>query len=439
MERILLHHCRALLMDEAATVLDDAFVVVEGETIASVTPTRPAGAFTQEIDCGGNVLMPGLVNAHTHIPMTLMRGYGGGCDLHTWLNDWIFPAEAKLDGRAVRAGAGLALAELIASGVTTIADMYMHTTHIAQAVLEAGISANLSCGGVYFGAPGDFGPDTCKDCENQRILTEEFHGAGNGQILVDASVHGEYTSNVPLWQWMADYAQRKGLGMHVHVSETQSEHEACKGRWGLTPFAILDRYGVWDTRAIAAHCVWTTEEDWAGMADKGVTCVHNPVSNLKLGSGVAWVPAMKAAGVNVALGTDGVSSNNNQDMFEEMKFAAVLHNGVTHNPLALLPRDVLAMATRDGGRALGRKTGVIAPGYTADLILVDFTRPHLTPCHSVTDHLVYSAHGSDVVMNMARGKVIYKDGTFLTLDLDQILAEVRQYALPKLFGDAAPR
>lgn len=439
MERILLHHCRALLMDEAATVLDDAFVVVEGETIASVTPTRPAGAFTQEIDCGGNVLMPGLVNAHTHIPMTLMRGYGGGCDLHTWLNDWIFPAEAKLDGRAVRAGAGLALAELIASGVTTIADMYMHTTHIAQAVLEAGISANLSCGGVYFGAPGDFGPDTCKDCENQRILTEEFHGAGNGQILVDASVHGEYTSNVPLWQWMADYAQRKGLGMHVHVSETQSEHEACKGRWGLTPFAILDRYGVWDTRAIAAHCVWTTEEDWAAMADKGVTCVHNPVSNLKLGSGVAWVPAMKAAGVPIALGTDGVSSNNNQDMFEEMKFAAVLHNGVTHNPLALLPRDVLAMATRDGGRALGRKTGVIAPGYTADLILVDFTRPHLTPCHSVTDHLVYSAHGSDVVMNMARGKVIYKDGTFLTLDLDQILAEVRQYALPKLFGDAAPR
>ncbi len=439
MERILLHHCRALLMDEAATVLDDAFVVVEGETIASVTPTRPAGAFTQEIDCGGNVLMPGLVNAHTHIPMTLMRGYGGGCDLHTWLNDWIFPAEAKLDGRAVRAGAGLALAELIASGVTTIADMYMHTTHIAQAVLEAGISANLSCGGVYFGAPGDFGPDTCKDCENQRILTEEFHGAGNGQILVDASVHGEYTSNVPLWQWMADYAQRKGLGMHVHVSETQSEHEACKGRWGLTPFAILDRYGVWDTRAIAAHCVWTTEDDWAGMAEKGVACVHNPVSNLKLGSGVAWIPAMKTAGVPIALGTDGVSSNNNQDMFEEMKFAAVLHNGVTHNPLALLPRDVLAMATRDGGRALGRKTGVIAPGYTADLILVDFTRPHLTPCHSVTDHLVYSAHGSDVVMNMARGKVIYKDGTFLTLDLDQILAEVRQYALPKLFGDAAPR
>ena len=439
MESILLYHCRALLMDEENTLLDPAYVVVEGERIAAVSSTRPQGPFAQEIDCGGNVLMPGLVNAHTHIPMTLMRGYGGGCDLHTWLNDWIFPAEAKLDDRAVRAGADLALAELIAGGVTTIADMYMHTPAIAQAVLAAGISANLSCGGVYFGAPGDFSPATCPDCDHQRQLTEEFHEAGNGQILVDASIHGEYTSNVPLWQWMADYAQRKGLGMHVHVSETQSEHEGSLTRWGLTPFRILDRYGVWDTRAIAAHCVWTTEDDWAGMAEKGVACVHNPVSNLKLGSGVAWIPAMKAAGVPIALGTDGVSSNNNQDMFEEMKFAAVLHNGVTRDPLALLPQDVLAMATREGAKALGRKTGRIAPGYVADLILVDFTRPHLTPCHSVMDNLVYAAHGSDVVMNMARGKIIYKDGTFLTLDLDQILAEVRQYALPKLFGDAAPR
>lgn len=435
MESILLYHCRALLMDEENTLLDPAYVVVEGERIASVSSTRPQGPFAQEIDCGGNVLMPGLVNAHTHIPMTLMRGYAGGCDLHTWLNDWIFPAEAKLDDRAVRAGADLALAELIAGGVTTIADMYMHTPAIAQAVLAAGISANLSCGGVYFGAPGDFSPATCPDCDHQRQLTEEFHEAGNGQILVDASIHGEYTSNVPLWQWMADYAQRKGLGMHVHVSETQSEHEGSLTRWGLTPFRILDRYGVWDTRAIAAHCVWTTEDDWAGMAEKGVACVHNPVSNLKLGSGVAWVPAMKAAGVPIALGTDGVSSNNNQDMFEEMKFAAVLHNGVTHNPLALLPQDVLAMATREGAKALGRQTGRIAPGYVADLILVDFTRPHLTPCHSVMDNLVYAAHGSDVVMNMARGKIIYKDGTFLTLDLEKIQAEVKSYALPRLFGD----
>ena len=343
-------------------------------------------------------------------------------------------AEAKLDDRAVKAGAGLALAELIASGVTTIADMYMHTPAIAETVLQAGISANLSCGGVYFGAPADFSPKTCNDCGHQIRLTEEWHGAGDGQILVDASIHAEYTSNVPLWQWMAQYAQDHKLGMHVHLSETQHEHEACQERWGLTPFGILDKFGVWNTRAIAAHCVWTTEEDWAGMAAKGVSCVHNPVSNLKLGSGVAWIPAMKKAGVNIALGTDGVSSNNNTDMFEEMKFAAVLHNGVQRDPLALLPKDVLAMATRDGAKALGRKTGQIAPGYTADLILVDFDRPALTPCHSVRDNLVYSANGSAVVMNMARGKVIYKDGAFLTLDLDQIKAEVKDYALPLLFG-----
>ena len=411
-ETTLLYHCRALCMDEADTLLDNAFVVVQGTTIRSVGTERPAGPFVHEIDCRGNVLMPGLVNAHTHIPMTLLRGYGGGCDLQTWLNDWIFPAEAKLDDRAVKAGAGLALAELIASGVTTIADMYMHTPAIAETVLQAGISANLSCGGVYFGAPADFSPKTCNDCGNQIRLTEEWHGAGDGQILVDASIHAEYTSNVPLWQWMAQYSQDHKLGMHVHLSETQHEHEACQERWGLTPFGILDKFGVWNTRAIAAHCVWTTEEDWAGMATKGVSCVHNPVSNLKLGSGVAWIPAMKKAGVNIALGTDGVSSNNNTDMFEEMKFAAVLHNGVQRDPLALLPKDVLAMATRDGAKALGRKT----------------------PCHSVRDNLVYSANGSAVVMNMARGKVIYKDGAFLTLDLDQIKAEVKDYALPLLFG-----
>ena len=300
-ETTLLYHCRALCMDEADTLLDNAFVVVQGATIRSVGTERPAGEFTHEIDCGGNVLMPGLVNAHTHIPMTLLRGYGGGCDLQTWLNDWIFPAEAKLDDRAVKAGAGLALAELIASGVTTIADMYMHTPAIAETVLQAGISANLSCGGVYFGAPADFSPKTCNDCGNQIRLTEEWHGAGDGQILVDASIHAEYTSNVPLWQWMAQYAQDHKLGMHVHLSETQHEHEACQERWGLTPFGILDKFGVWNTRAIAAHCVWTTEEDWAGMAAKGVSCVHNPVSNLKLGSGVAWIPAMKKAGVGLAV------------------------------------------------------------------------------------------------------------------------------------------
>ncbi|MBM6664961.1 amidohydrolase family protein [Flavonifractor plautii] len=428
---ILIHNCTAVLMDQAGTVLPGAYVAVEGTKIVSVGAVRPQGTFDQEIDGKGNVLMPGFVNAHTHVPMTAMRGYGDGNNLQDWLNNYIFPVEARWDDRAVRSCTALGLAEMIASGVTTIADMYMHTDIIAQEVASAGISANLCCGGVLFG--DTFDPATHGDCVAQRELTEKWHNYNDGQIRIDASIHGEYTSRKELWQWMADYARDHGLGMHVHISETKAEHEACLARHGKTPIQTLDEYGVWDGRAIAAHCVWTTPEDWAIMAEKGISAIHNPISNLKLGSGIAPVPAMKQAGVNVCLGTDGVSSNNCTDFFSDLKFAAILHNGANCDPLALLPLDALKMATRDGGVALGRKTGVIEAGYEADLILVDFSHLNLTPCHSVISNLAYAAHGSDVCMNMARGKVIYKDGDFLTIDLERVRREVADYALPLLF------
>ena len=422
-------------MDGAPQVLEHAYVAVEGTKIASVGTEPPEGTFDRVVDGAGKVLLPGFVNAHTHLPMTLMRGYGGGCDLHTWLNQYIFPAEARLDSRAVAAGAGLGLAEMIASGVTCVADMYMHTGTIAEQILEAGISANLSCGGVYLGAPEDFSPETCGDCRNQAALTEEWHGAGAGQILVDASIHGEYTSNPPLWRWMAEYAAEHRLGMHVHVSETQSEHQASLERWGKTPIQALDGCGVWDCgRSLAAHCVYTTEEDWALMAEKGISCVHNPWSNLKLGSGVAPIPAMLKAEVNVALGTDGMSSHNSADLFADIKLAAALHCGVGRDPMAVTALQALEMATVNGARALGRNSGAIAPGRDADLILVDFTAPNLTPCHDVVENLVFSAHGANVEMNMARGRVIYEKRTFFTLDLERIRSEVQQYALPLLFG-----
>ncbi|HJB80246.1 amidohydrolase family protein [uncultured Flavonifractor sp.] len=428
---ILIHNCTAVLMDQAGTVLPGAYVAVEGTKIVSVGAVRPQGTFDQEIDGKGNVLMPGFVNAHTHVPMTAMRGYGDGNNLQDWLNNYIFPVEARWDDRAVRSCTALGLAEMIASGVTTIADMYMHTDIIAQEVASAGISANLCCGGVLFG--DTFDPATHGDCVAQRELTEKWHNYNDGQIRIDASIHGEYTSRKELWQWMADYARDHGLGMHVHISETKAEHEACLARHGKTPIQTLDEYGVWDGRAIAAHCVWTIPEDWAIMAEKGISSIHNPISNLKLGSGIAPVPAMKQAGVNVCLGTDGVSSNNCTDFFSDLKFAAILHNGANCDPLALLPLDALKMATRDGGVALGRKTGVIEAGYEADLILVDFSHLNLTPCHSVISNLAYAAHGSDVCMNMARGKVIYKDGDFLTIDLERVRREVADYALPLLF------
>ena len=428
---ILIHNCTAALMDEAGTVLPGAFVAVEGSKITYVGQTRPQGEFAEEIDGEGGVLMPGFVNAHPHVPMTAMRGYGDGNNLQDWLHNYIFPVEARWDDRAIRCCTDLGLAEMIASGVTCIADMYGHSPAIAQEVAAAGISANLSVGGVQF--TDDFNPDTHNDCRVQRELTEQWHGYNDGQILVDASVHGEYTSHQQLWRWMAGYAREHGLGMHVHISETRSEHEECLARHGKTPIQVLNDYGVWDGRAIAAHCVWTTPEDWAVMAEKGVSAIHNPMSNLKLGSGIAPVPAMKKAGVNVCLGTDGVSSNNCTDFFGDLKLAAILHNGAGCDPLALLPIDALRMATANGGRALGRKTGVIAEGYTADLILVDFSHLNLTPCHSVLSNLAYAAHGSDVRMNMARGRVIYKDGDFLTIDIQRVKREVADYALPLLF------
>ena len=428
---ILIHNCTAALMDEAGTVLPGAFVAVEGTQITYVGAQRPQGSFEEEIDGEGGVLMPGFVNAHTHVPMTAMRGYGDGNNLQDWLHNYIFPVEARWDDRAIRCCTDLGLAEMIASGVTCIADMYGHSPAIAQEVAAAGISANLSVGGVQF--TDDFNPDTHNDCRVQRELTEQWHGYNDGQILVDASVHGEYTSHQQLWRWMAGYAREHGLGMHVHISETRSEHEECLARHGKTPIQVLNDYGVWDGRAIAAHCVWTTPEDWAIMAEKGISAIHNPMSNLKLGSGIAPVPAMKKAGVNVCLGTDGVSSNNCTDFFGDLKIAAILHNGAGCDPLALLPIDALRMATANGGRALGRKTGVIAEGYTADLILVDFSHLNLTPCHSVLSNLAYAAHGSDVRMNMARGRVIYKDGDFLTIDIQRVKREVADYALPLLF------
>ena len=435
---ILFTHVTALLMDEDFTTLHDGFVAVEGSRIAYVGAQRPEGAYDKIIDCSGRVMLPGFVNAHTHLPMTLMRGYGGGHDLHSWLNDYIFPAEDRLDDRAVAAGTGLGLAEMIVSGVTCVADMYMRTGVIAQQALDAGISANLSCGGVYFDPPEGFSPDGCEDCRVLEQLTRDWHGAGDGQILVDASIHAEYTSVPPLWRWTADFAREHGLRMHAHISETASEHQQCLERHGLTPIQAMDRCGVWDNGGIAAHCVYTTPEDWAVMAARDVSCVHNPWSNLKLGSGVAPIPDMLSAGVNVALGTDGMSSHNSADFFSDIKLAACLHKGVRRDPMAVTARQALYMATAGGALALGRRdTGRIAAGYRADLILVDFEAANLIPCHDAAENLVYAAHGSNVVMNMARGKVIYQEGKFLTLDLDQIRREVRRYALPLVFGGSA--
>jgi 5-methylthioadenosine/S-adenosylhomocysteine deaminase len=431
----LFENVTVVTMDCDKTLLKNAFVAVEGDKIASVSTTKPEGTFQRVVDGTGKVLMPGLVNAHTHVPMTLLRGYGGGHDLQTWLNDYIFPAEDKLDPRSIRAGTGLAMAELIAAGVTSIEDQYYFCDDMIDVVREAGLNANISRGITCF-QPLD-NPAAYRPCEEMRATAEQFHGCNNGQILVDVSIHGEYTSFLApkLWEYLGGYAADKGLGMHVHVSETQSEHQDSLKRHGKTPMQTLDSYGVWECgRSVAAHCVWVSDEDMELMVKKNITCAHNPVSNLKLGSGIAPIPRMLEKGVNIALGTDGPSSNNNQDLFEEMKLASILHCGTTRNAMAVTPYQALEMATVNGAKALGRKTGSIQAGYDADMILVDFTRPSLTPCHDVVENLVYAARGGDVCLTMARGQILYENGVFFTLDLDKIKYEVEQYALPTMFG-----
>jgi 5-methylthioadenosine/S-adenosylhomocysteine deaminase len=433
--KILFSDVTVVTMDQERRVLPHAVVAVEGSTILSVSGTRPEGEFDRVIEGAGKVLMPGLINAHTHIPMTLLRGYGGGHDLQTWLNDYIFPAEDKLDPRCIRAGTGLAAAELIACGVTTVADMYFFLEDMAETLLPIGLNANLARGTTCFQSLEEV--KNYQSCVELRDVVERYHGRNDGQILIDACIHGEYTSCAEprLWEYLGRYAAEQGLGMHVHISETKSEHEECLGRWGKTPLQVLDEHGVWDCgRGIAAHCVWCTDEDFALMREKNISCAHNPTSNLKLGSGVARVPDMLRSGVNVALGTDGVSSNNSHDLFNEIKLSSILHCGVNRDPMAVTALQSLEMATVNGAKALGRKSGSIQPGYDADLILVDFNRPNLTPCHDVAENLVYSASGSDVCLTMAKGKVLYENGQFLTLDLEKIRYEVEHYAVPHIFG-----
>ncbi len=432
--KTLIKNVTVVTMDEGRTVLKNACVSVEGAKITGVTLTAPEGKYDKVIDGTGKVLMPGLVNAHTHAPMTMLRGYGGGHDLQTWLNDYIFPAEDRLDPKIIHTATALAMAELIQNGCTAIEDMYYFCDDMIEEVLSAGLNANI-CRGITCFQPLD-NPADYLSCREMRSTVEKYNDYNDGQIQVDVSIHGEYTSFLTpnLWEYLGRYAADNGLGMHVHVSETKSEHKDALSRHGKTPLSVLDGYGVWDCgRSVAAHCVWVSDEDMELMARKHITCAHNPVSNLKLASGIARVPDMMKHGVNVALGTDGVSSNNNHDLFEELKLASILHCGTTRDPMAVTPMQALEMATVNGARALGRKTGSIQPGYDADLILLDFTKPNLYPCHDVIENIVYSARGGDVCLTMARGKVLYENGVFFTVDMDKIKYDMEHYALKTMF------
>lgn len=428
----------AVTMDESMQVLYDCFVGVTDGKISYLSKKAPEEPPQQIIEGSGMVLMPGLINCHTHLPMSLLRGYADDYDLSTWLNDYIFPREDRLDGRAVKAATLLSIAECLRFGVTSVSDMYNFCDEIAEAVAESGIKANIARGTTLFTEDFDF--ETYPACKELRELQEKWNGYDNGRIKVEASVHGEYTSNDRLWEALGEYALNEGLGMHVHLSETKAEHESCKEKYGLTPAQILDCHHVFDAPAIAAHCVWLEPEDMQLLAKRHVTAVHCPVSNLKLASGCADVAAMVKSGMNVALGTDGVASNNNLDLFEEIKATALMAKGKTGDPTAMPAQAPLMMATVCGARAQRREKecGMIKLGMDADLIMLDFTQPHLMPCHNVISQLVYAASGHDVIMTMVRGNILYAAGKYSTIDLDAVVKELAEHAMPTVFLDKKP-
>ena len=422
-------------MDEELRVLFSAFVGVTDGKISYLSRKAPQEQPKKIINGEGMVLMPGLINCHTHLAMSPLRGYADDVELSTWLNDYIFPREDRLDGRCVKAATLLSLAECLRFGTTSVSDMYYFCDEIAGAVAQSGIKANLSRAVTFFGEDFDFEKD--HRCQEMVALKEKWHNFDNGRIRVEASIHGEYTSDYRVWDAVSEYAINEGIGMHVHLSETKAEHESCKERCGLTPAQVLDCHHVFDVPAVAAHCVWLEPEDMRLLAKRKVSAVHNPSSNLKLASGCAKVEDMIRAGMNVALGTDSSASNNNLDMFKEIRAATLMAKGVSLDPRALPAQAALMMATVCGARAQHREAecGMIKLGMDADLILLDFTQPHLMPCHNVLSHLAYAVSGSDVVMTMVRGEILYAAGKYLTIDLDAVVKELAEYVMPKMFVD----
>lgn len=430
-------HVSVVTMDESLTVLTDAFVGIEGGKITHLSKRPPNEEDKPQtiIDATGMVMMPGLINCHTHLPMSFLRGFADDYDLQTWLHEYIFPKEAKLDARAVKACTLLSIAECLRFGITSVSDMYEHCDAICEAVAESGIKANISRGTTMF-IGDDFDEKTFPGCKELREVKNKWHGYDNGRIKIEASIHGEYTSTHQLWDYLSRYCAEEEIGMHIHLSETASEVEGSLERNGLTPAQVLDCHHVFDGRAIAAHCVHLTEEDMKLLAKRKVSAVHCPVSNLKLASGRADVLKMVKNGMNVALGTDSSASNNNLDMFEEMKLCALNAKEQNKDAGAFGATAALTMATVCGARAQGREKecGMLKVGMDADLILLDFSQPHLIPCHNLMSHLVYAVTGHDVALTMVRGKVLYAAGKYHTIDLQKVMEEFTSYAIPKVFG-----
>lgn len=423
MKKILIKNALILTMDDG-NVIQDGSILTAGDTITSVgpgLPPEPAEVDTV-IDAKGGMVLPGLINAHTHIAMTLFRGFADDMTLQDWLFNSIFPAEDKLDDDAVYWASLLACAEMIRGGTTMFADMYFFNRSTVRAALEAGVNANISR--CVSGTHQDYKARLAES----RELFREFDGAGNGSIRIEHSAHAVYTCSREAIHAVAEAAAEDGTGVHVHLSETMKENRDCYRQYGKSPTEIFEDCGVFENRTNAAHCVYLSENDMDIIKRHGVGISHNPVSNLKLASGVANIKEILEKGIYVGIGTDGVASNNSLDMFGDMKTAALLQKGMRLDPTLIEAKTALEMATIGGAKLLGRERerGRIKEGYRADIIILDGQSPNLYPVHHPVSSAVYSAGRGDVVTSIINGNVVMENRELKTVDMERICAGVKE-------------
>jgi 5-methylthioadenosine/S-adenosylhomocysteine deaminase len=407
-------------MDQKRRVLKDHSIGIEDGWIVEIKDKITEEA-DHVIDGRGKLVMPGLVNAHTHLSMTLLRGVADDIPLMTWLQDHIWPIEANLNENHIKAGADLGIVEMIKSGTTCFNDMYWHMEVVAESVGNSGIRAALSTPLLDVMGPDQRG----KLLREGETLIKQFQG--HERITPFLGPHAPYTCSEELLLSVNDLHEKYGIGVHIHVSETEDEVENIRKEKGKPPFEYLDSLGFLNERVVAAHCVWVSEKEMDIMKKRGVKVAHNPVSNMKIAAGVAPIQKYLNKGITVGLGTDGAASNNSLDMFEDLKITALLHKVYSKDPQAVPAETALEMATINSARALSldNEIGSIEVGKNADIILVDLKKPHLTPLTHPISHLVYTARGSDVSHSIIDGKIVMENYELKTLDEQRIMEAAR--------------
>jgi 5-methylthioadenosine/S-adenosylhomocysteine deaminase len=406
-------------------------LLIQNDKIVEISDKLGVSDAEEVINASGKVLIPGLVNTHTHLSMTLMRGLADDMPLDTWLNNYIWPVEAELNSEYCYAGALVACAEMIKSGTTCFNDMYFFMDHVAKAAEEAGLRGIISHGMIDF---GDEDKRKQEFKESIRII-KRCHNTGDGRIQVAFGPHSPYTCSQELLSQVKREAAKYGVRIHIHVSETQKEVSDILEAHGKWPFEYLDEIGFLGSEVTAAHAVWLSENEMDIIKQSEVKLSHNPSSNMKLSSGVSPVSKLLNKNVCISIGTDGPASNNNMDMFEEMKITSLLQKVTTMDPTVLNAEEVFKMATINGARSLGLEDqiGSIEVGKKADIALIDARSPQLTPFRNPISHIVYSANGGNVDTVICNGEILMQNRKLLTIDENRIL-EAAQNASEELLS-----